>query len=195
MLTLKKQTPPRGNEENESDPISISVSYLVFVSAQTLLREVHQEGMQVLSLSELPVSEGEPGSQFHVPGWAKEREALLANVESLKSLISQMQIHKETQVEEKKLTTTSFIKMHASLELSVFVCVFTCLYLFYLLQTSGTVDWRGELLDAVRLVFVKERSVLKSALYSQLELMDTSDAIIQLNQLEHRLAEQVNNKH
>lgn len=56
---------------------------------------------------------------------------------------------------------------------------------------SGSVDWRGELLDAVRQVFMKERSVLKNALYSQLDLLDTSDAIIHLNQLERRLAEQV----
>lgn len=63
--------------------------------------------------------------------------------------------------------------------------------LFDLLQTLGGEDWRAELLDAVRQVFMRERSVLKSALYSQLDLMDTSDAIIHLNQLEHRLAEQV----
>lgn len=56
---------------------------------------------------------------------------------------------------------------------------------------SGSVDWRGELLDAVRQVFIKERNVLKNALYSQLDLLDTSDAIIHLNQLERRLAEQV----
>lgn len=69
----------------------------------------------------------------------------------------------------------------------------SCLYplVFHLLQTSGSEDWRAELLDAVRQVFMRERSVLKSALYSQLDLLDTSDAIIHLNQLEHRLAEQV----
>lgn len=62
-----------------------------------------------------------------------------------------------------------------------------------LLQTSGRADWRAELLEAVRQVFLRERSVLKSALYSQLDLLDTSDAIIHLNQLEHRLAELVSN--
>lgn len=56
--------------------------------------------MQVLSLSELPLTEGEPGSQFNVPGWVKERDALLATVESLKGLITQIQTHRETQVEE-----------------------------------------------------------------------------------------------
>ncbi|XP_034401671.1 A-kinase anchor protein 9 isoform X4 [Cyclopterus lumpus] len=120
---------------------------------KTLLREVHQEGMQVLSLTELPLTEGEPGSQVDVPSWLKERDALLATVESLKGLITQMQTHRET-------------------------------------QKSGGVDWRAALLDAVRQVFMRERSVLKSALYSQLDLLDTSDAIIHLNQLERRLAEQ-----
>lgn len=65
---------------------------------QTLLREVHQEGMQVLSLSELPVSEGEPSSQFNVQGWVKERDTLLATVESLKDLITKMQTHRTTEV-------------------------------------------------------------------------------------------------
>uniref|UniRef100_A0A8C8J1F5 Pericentrin/AKAP-450 centrosomal targeting domain-containing protein n=1 Tax=Oncorhynchus tshawytscha TaxID=74940 RepID=A0A8C8J1F5_ONCTS len=122
---------------------------------KNLLREVHQEGMQVLSLSELPIPEGEadPASLIHhAQGWPKERGALLATVESLKALIAQMQTHsRETQV-------------HA--------------------------DWRGELLGAVQQVFVRERSVLKSTLYARLDQLDTSDAVIHLNHLEHRLAEQ-----
>lgn len=40
-------------------------------------------------------------------------------------------------------------------------------------------------------MFVRERSLLKSALYSQLDLLDTNDAIVHLNQLESRLVEQV----
>ena len=36
-----------------------------------------------------------------------------------------------------------------------------------------------------------ERGVLKSALYSQLDQLDSSDAIVHLNQLEQRLAQQV----
>ena len=61
----------------------------------------------------------------------------------------------------------------------------------FCLQTSGGADWRAELLEAVQQVFVRERSVLKSALYARLDLLDTSDAIVHLNQLERRLAEQV----
>lgn len=68
-----------------------------------LLREVHQEGMQVLSLSELPLSEGESGGQFNVEGWAKERDALLATVQSLKGLITQMQTHSQSQVREAEI--------------------------------------------------------------------------------------------
>lgn len=60
-----------------------------------------------------------------------------------------------------------------------------------LLQTSASENWRAQLLDAVRRVFSSERNVLKSALYRQLDALDTSDAIIHLNQLERRLAEQV----
>uniref|UniRef100_A0A3B4BAV3 Uncharacterized protein n=1 Tax=Periophthalmus magnuspinnatus TaxID=409849 RepID=A0A3B4BAV3_9GOBI len=125
------------------------------------LQRVHQEGMQVLSLSELPLSEADPSAQFNVQGWAKERDALLSTVESLKGLITSMQTHTESQVQ---------------LSLS---------------ETSGGVDWRGQLLEAVQKVFQNERSVLKNTLYSQLDLLDTSDAIIHLNQLEQRLAEQV----
>lgn len=58
--------------------------------------------MQVLSLSELPLSEGEPGSQINIQGWVKERDDLLATVESLKRLITQMQTQRETQVQRKK---------------------------------------------------------------------------------------------
>ncbi|XP_077446103.1 A-kinase anchor protein 9 [Stigmatopora argus] len=116
---------------------------------KSLLREVHQEGMQVLSLSDLPVSDGDPDGTSNV--WLKQRDALLSTVESLKGLIAHMQTK----------------------------------------QMSGdSADWRAELLEAVRQVFVRERGVLKSTLYGQLELVDTSDAVIHLNQLELKLAEQ-----
>ncbi|XP_019957525.2 A-kinase anchor protein 9 isoform X4 [Paralichthys olivaceus] len=139
------RTTPEGARREADDPMPDRI--------KMLLREVHQEGMQVLSLSEMPLPGGEPGNQFNVQGWMKERGDLLATVESLKGLITQMQTHRET-------------------------------------QASGSVDWRAELLDAVRQVFLRERSVLKNILYSQLDLLDTSDAIIHLNQLERRLAEQ-----
>ncbi|XP_074543123.1 A-kinase anchor protein 9 isoform X2 [Halichoeres trimaculatus] len=144
-LQQEFRTTPEGARREADDPLPDRI--------KTLLREVHQEGMQVLSLSELPLAE--PGSQFNIQGWVKERDALLATVESLKGLITQMQTHRDA-------------------------------------QTSGGADWRGELLDAVQQVFMRERSVLKSALYSQLDLLDTNDAIVHLNQLERRLAEQDN---
>lgn len=56
--------------------------------------------MQVLSLSELPLSESEPGDRFNVQGWVKERDALLDTIESLKNFISQMQTHRESQVKK-----------------------------------------------------------------------------------------------
>uniref|UniRef100_A0A3Q2P8S4 ELK domain-containing protein n=1 Tax=Fundulus heteroclitus TaxID=8078 RepID=A0A3Q2P8S4_FUNHE len=145
-LQQEFRTTPEGARRETDDSLPDRI--------KTLLREVHQEGMQVLSLSELPLSEGEPSGHFNVEGWAKERDALLATVQSLKGLITQMQTHSQSQT------------------------------------SGGGADWRAELLEAVRLVFVRERSVLKSALYSQLDLLDTSDAIVHLNQLERRLAEQ-----
>ncbi|XP_029700863.1 A-kinase anchor protein 9 isoform X4 [Takifugu rubripes] len=137
-LQQELRTTPEGARRDPDDPLPDRI--------KTLLREVHQEGMQVLSLSELPISEGESG---HVQGWVKERDDLLTTVESLRGLITQMQI-----------------------------------------KTSGNEDWRVQLLDAVRRVFLSERNVLRSALYSQLDTLDTSDAIIHLNRLEQRLAEQ-----
>uniref|UniRef100_A0A665TEM7 A-kinase anchoring protein 9 n=1 Tax=Echeneis naucrates TaxID=173247 RepID=A0A665TEM7_ECHNA len=144
-LQQEFRTTPEGARRETDDPLPDRI--------KMLLREVHQEGMQVLSLSELPLSEGEPSSQVNIQGWVRERDALLATMESLKGLITQMQTHRET-------------------------------------GTSGGMDWRADLLDAVRQVFMSERSVLKSALYSQLDLLDTSDAIIHLNHLERSLAEQ-----
>ncbi|XP_045077909.1 A-kinase anchor protein 9-like isoform X2 [Coregonus clupeaformis] len=148
-LQQEFRTTPEGARKETDDALPDKI--------KNLLREVHQEGMQVLSLSELPIPEGEadPASLLHhAQGWPKEREALLATVESLKALIAQMQTHsRET-------------------------------------QTPGSADWRGELLGAVQQVFVRERSVLKSTLYARLDQLDTSDAIIHLNHLEHRLAEQ-----
>ncbi|PWA15230.1 hypothetical protein CCH79_00008721 [Gambusia affinis] len=145
-LQQEFRSTPEGARRETDDPLPDRI--------KTLLREVHQEGMQVLSLSELPLSEGEPGGQFNTDGWAKERDALLATVQSLKGLITQMQTHSQSQT------------------------------------SRGVADWRAELLDAVRHVFMRERSVLKSALYSQLDRLDTSDAIVHLNHLEHLLAEQ-----
>ena len=77
----------------------------LFVSIQTLLREVHQEGMQVLSLSEFPLTEDQAGGsggpgwgQTPSPGWPRERQALLDTVQSLKTLVTQMQTSRGTQV-------------------------------------------------------------------------------------------------
>ncbi|XP_032437219.1 A-kinase anchor protein 9 isoform X1 [Xiphophorus hellerii] len=145
-LQQEFRSTPEGAGRETDDPLPDRI--------KTLLREVHQEGMQVLSLSELPLPEGEPGGQFNTDGWAKERDALLATVQSLKGLITQMQTHSQSQT------------------------------------LRGVADWRAELLDAVRQVFMRERSVLKSALYSQLDRLDTSDAIVHLNHLERLLAEQ-----
>ncbi|XP_051727847.1 A-kinase anchor protein 9 isoform X4 [Ctenopharyngodon idella] len=67
---------------------------------KSLLREVHQEGMQVLSLSELPLSDADrPGPTLPPQTWSKERDALIDTVESLKILISKLQTATDTQVD------------------------------------------------------------------------------------------------
>ncbi|KAI2653257.1 A-kinase anchor protein 9 [Labeo rohita] len=67
---------------------------------KNLLREVHQEGMQVLSLSELPLAEADrPGATLPPQSWSKERDALINTVESLKLLISKLQSGADTQVD------------------------------------------------------------------------------------------------
>ncbi|RVE67246.1 hypothetical protein OJAV_G00115680 [Oryzias javanicus] len=141
LLQQEFRTTPEGAQREAEDPLPDRI--------KSLIREVHQEGMQVLSLSELPLSEGEPGRHGPAPGWLKERDALLATLESLKAVIAQMQT-----------------------------------------QTACGADWRADLLDAVRQVFMRERSVLKNAGVNQLGLLDTNDAVVHLNQLELRLAEQ-----
>ncbi|XP_065139904.1 A-kinase anchor protein 9 isoform X3 [Paramisgurnus dabryanus] len=109
---------------------------------KTLLREVHQEGMEVLSLSEMERS----GEQLHPQTWSLERDALINTIESLKVLISKL--HTDTQVDG---------------------------------------DWRAELLSAVQQVFVQERDVLRNFHHSHL---DSTDAVVHLNQLERILTEQ-----
>ncbi|XP_035391455.1 A-kinase anchor protein 9 isoform X3 [Electrophorus electricus] len=123
---------------------------------KTLLREVHQEGMQVLSLSELPVPEGgQSGAQLPLQAWRKEREALLDTVESLKELLTQLQTCHHTQT-----------------------------------HTQAAADWRAELLCAVQQVFMRERNVFKTALISHVDLLDNSDAVTHLNQLQRLLNDQ-----
>uniref|UniRef100_A0A8C4YAB2 A-kinase anchoring protein 9 n=1 Tax=Gopherus evgoodei TaxID=1825980 RepID=A0A8C4YAB2_9SAUR len=52
-------------------------------------------------------------------------------------------------------------------------------------------DWRGELLHAVQQVFLREQDVLLAAFQTELAELVTKDAIVLMNQLEHRLQEQV----
>ncbi|XP_026145231.1 A-kinase anchor protein 9 isoform X2 [Carassius auratus] len=62
---------------------------------KSLLREVHQEGMQVLSLTELPLTEDDP------PPQSREREntTLINTIQSLQLLISTLQTHTQLDVD------------------------------------------------------------------------------------------------
>ncbi|XP_057586288.1 A-kinase anchor protein 9 isoform X5 [Hippopotamus amphibius kiboko] len=62
-----------------------------------LLRAVHNEGMQVLSLTESPYSDGEDHQQAS-ESWLEERRAYLSTISSLKDLITKMQVQREAKV-------------------------------------------------------------------------------------------------
>ncbi|NXD18953.1 AKAP9 protein, partial [Spelaeornis formosus] len=130
-----------------------------------LLRAVHHEGIQVLSLTEFPYSEKDLSPHKQQPeSWAEERKAFLSIISSLKDLIAKMQVHREAEV----YTSTE--------------------------SPEGVSDWRGELLHAIQQLFVREQNVLLAAFQTELGEMGTRDAVMLMNQLEHRLQEQATNQ-
>ncbi|XP_074802044.1 A-kinase anchor protein 9 isoform X2 [Natator depressus] len=127
-----------------------------------LLRAVHHEGVQVLSLTEFPDSERDIPSLKQGPeSWLEERKTFLSTISSLKDLITQMQLHRETEI-------------CANCE-----------------PPESVPDWRGELLNAIQQVFLREQDVLLAASQTELSELGTKDAVVLMNQLEHRLQEQV----
>ncbi|NWS66695.1 AKAP9 protein, partial [Crotophaga sulcirostris] len=130
-----------------------------------LLRAVHHEGIQVLSLTEFPCGEREmPPLKQEPESWLEERKAFLSTISSLKDLIAKMQLHREAEI-------------YASSE-----------------SPEGVSDWRGELLRAIQQLFVREQNVLLAAFQTELAELGTRDAVILMNQLEHRLQEQDTNQ-
>ncbi|XP_021407330.2 A-kinase anchor protein 9 isoform X4 [Lonchura striata] len=130
-----------------------------------LLRAVHHEGIQVLSLTEFPYSEKDLSAHKQEPeSWLEERKAFLSTISSLKDLITKMQVHREAEI-------------YASTE-----------------SPEGVSDWRGELLHAIQQLFVREQNVLLAAFQTELAEMGTRDAVMLMNQLEHRLQEQATNQ-
>lgn len=130
-----------------------------------LLRAVHREGVQVLSLTEFPYGEREmPPLKQGPESWLEERKAFLSTISSLKDLISKMQLHREAE-------------LYGSSE-----------------PPEGDSDWRGELLRAIQQVFVTEQNVLLAVFQTELAELGTRDAVILMSQLEHRLQEQAINQ-
>nr|XP_021407332.1 A-kinase anchor protein 9 isoform X5 [Lonchura striata domestica] len=130
-----------------------------------LLRAVHHEGIQVLSLTEFPYSEKDLSAHKQEPeSWLEERKAFLSTISSLKDLITKMQVHREAEI-------------YASTE-----------------SPEGVSDWRGELLHAIQQLFEREQNVLLAAFQTELAEMGTRDAVMLMNQLEHRLQEQATNQ-
>ncbi|KAM9651231.1 A-kinase anchor protein 9 isoform 9-T10 [Trichechus inunguis] len=144
-----------GQEEGESSTDSFPKKI------KGLLRAVHNEGMQVLSLTESPYSDGEDHSAQQISeSWLEERRAYLSTISSLKDLITKMQVQRETEAYDGSQSRECFS------------------------------DWRGELLIALQQVFLKERSVLLAAFQTELTVLGTRDAAGLLNCLEQRVQEQ-----
>ncbi|NXH20974.1 AKAP9 protein, partial [Bucco capensis] len=130
-----------------------------------LLRAVHHEGIQVLSLTEFPYGERELPPQKQEPApWLEERKAFLSTISSLKELIAKMQLHRDAEGCARPDSA------------------------------DGACDWRGELLCAIQQLFGTEQHVLLAAFQSELAELATRDAGVLMNQLEHRLQEQATNQ-
>ncbi|XP_062035094.1 A-kinase anchor protein 9 isoform X2 [Lepus europaeus] len=126
-----------------------------------LLRAVHNEGMQVLSLTESPYGDGEDYTGHQLSeSWLEERRAYLSTISSLKDFITKMQVQREAEVYDSS-------QSHENIS-----------------------DWRGELLLALQQVFLRERSVLLAAFKTELTALGTRDAAGLLNRLEQRIQEQ-----
>ncbi|XP_063098985.1 A-kinase anchor protein 9 isoform X4 [Cavia porcellus] len=126
-----------------------------------LLRAVHTEGMQVLSLTELPCGDGEDHSvQQASESWLEERRAYLSTISSLKDLITKMQVQREGEVYDDSQ------------------------------PSENLSDWRGDLLLALQHVFLKERNVVLAAFQTELTALGTRDAVGLLSCLEQRIQEQ-----
>ncbi|XP_072268937.1 A-kinase anchor protein 9 isoform X4 [Pyxicephalus adspersus] len=147
---------PEGLQGDEDD----IHTELIPSKIKDLLRAVHQEGMQVLSLTEVTSPEQEPPFTVKTKPWCEERKAMLETIASLKDLIAKMQIHKISESHSRPG--------------------------FHDLSP----DWRGELLRAIQEVFQREQDVLMSAFHTQLAQLGRCDANALLNQMQHRLQEQ-----
>ncbi|XP_069067719.1 A-kinase anchor protein 9 isoform X3 [Pleurodeles waltl] len=138
-----------------------ATSELVPDKIKNLLRAVHREGIQVLSLSELPNAEKDLLSVVEgTEEWNEERRRFLNAIVSLKDLIAKMQVHRKAEIDE-------------SSDLA-----------------EQIPDWRGELLCAIQDVFLKEQDVLVAAFRTQLAAMGTTNTAVLVNQLQERLQEQ-----
>ncbi|XP_043823210.1 A-kinase anchor protein 9 isoform X2 [Dromiciops gliroides] len=126
-----------------------------------LLRAVHNEGIQVLSLTEPPYSEGDASfAQQASEFWLEERKTYLNTISSLKDLITKMQVQREMELYESS-------QSH-----------------------ENPPDWRGEFLHALQQVFLKERNILLAMFKTDLTALGFRDVPGLLNQLEQRLQEQ-----
>ncbi|XP_078321602.1 uncharacterized protein LOC111112099 isoform X12 [Crassostrea virginica] len=117
---------------------------------QVLMKRLHQEGVEMLSLSELLfLKQHMPPSQLDrevdlrslQAAWENEKQSLLSAVQSLKDLLAQT--HRVRGVDKESYANFCDIPL-----------------------TSDVSDWRGELLRSIGFVFAKERETLLAELRS-----------------------------
>ncbi|KAL1777841.1 A-kinase anchor protein 9 isoform X3 [Sigmodon hispidus] len=126
-----------------------------------LLRAVHTEGIQMLSMAHSPDDDGEDQLEQQISEfWLEERKAYLSTISSLKNLIFKMQLQRQTEVYDQS-------QSHESLS-----------------------DWRGELLLALRDVLLKEHNTLLATFRTVLTSLYTRDIDGLLNCLEQKIQEQ-----
>lgn len=148
-------TASEGQEEGESSVTTVPKM------VKGLLRAVHTEGVQMLSVRDLPDDDGENlSAQQASQSWLEERRAYLSTISSLKDLISKMQVQRQTEVCDQSQSQESLS------------------------------DWQGELLLALQDVLLKERGVLLAAFRMDLTSLGTRDVNGLLNCLERRIQEQ-----
>ncbi|XP_053323649.1 A-kinase anchor protein 9 [Spea bombifrons] len=125
-----------------------------------LLRAVHQEGMQVLSLTESAFAEQNIQSYPADPeSLLKERKSFLESIARLKDVIEKMEIENKCEHGE----NTDF--------------------------PDRAPDWRGELLCAVQDAFCREQEAFMAAFRTQLDTLGTCDAAMLVKQMQHQLQE------
>ncbi|XP_065929017.1 A-kinase anchor protein 9 isoform X17 [Magallana gigas] len=167
---------PDGQDNADASDIAeseISVDDNVPSRLQVLMKRLHREGVEMLSLSELQfLNRHMPPSTLSrevdlrslQAAWDSEKQSLLSAVQSLKDLLAQT--HRVRGVDKESWAN---------------FCDFP--------NTSDVSDWRGELLRSIGFVFAKERETLLAELRSHV-LSHPNVDLTEIQKLEQKIRNQ-----